>query len=67
MTIQAEGHVVKMEGGTANDIRLTIYIGGKHGGHEITIEAAKSELAGQYLPGTPVQVTVIPRVPTAYP
>jgi hypothetical protein len=61
MTIQLQGHVLKMESG--QNVRLTLYMESR--AEPIIFDATFAEIGTLYLPGTVVQVTIVPVPPTA--
>jgi hypothetical protein len=59
MTIIVTGHVEKMEA-SGLKILLTLRLESERSKEPLVVEATASELSGQYLPGTPVQIQITP-------
>jgi len=62
MTITVHGHISKMETSLnpRMQVRLTITTESARGGEPMIVEVSAAELGGLYLPGTAVQIMVVP-------
>lgn len=65
MTVVIRGHVESINVGHKGNHSLTLRLESARTQELFTVEAAPQELAGLYMPGTPIQLTLIPLVAAA--